>query len=246
MTPSPADLLDRLTALQEELSEQSGRADLAELAGPLMHEFNNYLNTVALQFLILESQVPKNLARDLAALRRQGEQVAGLIRRWHEWGRAPVIRRPVDLNHIVREAVDTLTREQQMGYDTPLVLELADDLPAVAASACDVARLCRFLFRNPIASRSSSIAKALVRTRCFAADSVQLRLERPGLEGEPKSPARLHESVAHAEEPTNSLEWAACKRLVQRLQGKIDVQNDSGKGLLVIVELPALLRNKRN
>src|SRR5262245_1445318 len=46
-------------------------ATLGELAGPVVHEFNNFLNTVSLQLAILEREASPELLADLIEIRRQ-------------------------------------------------------------------------------------------------------------------------------------------------------------------------------
>ena len=53
------------------LARESRLADLGELAGPLIHEVNNYLNNLTLHLALLQQQTPGGLTDDLQSLRRQ-------------------------------------------------------------------------------------------------------------------------------------------------------------------------------
>src|SRR5262245_23239134 len=98
---------------QTDLAHLEWLADLGELAAPVMHEFNNFLNTTILQITILERQAAPEVVADLAELRRQCREVTGVIRRWQQQRHhRPVEPGPVDLNAAVRAAVGRVSAER--------------------------------------------------------------------------------------------------------------------------------------
>jgi hypothetical protein len=58
MNPTSHDPEWEQQQLQEDLAEQLWPALLGELAGPMAHEFNNFLNTVVLEISVLEQRSP--------------------------------------------------------------------------------------------------------------------------------------------------------------------------------------------
>jgi C4-dicarboxylate-specific signal transduction histidine kinase len=239
MIPAMAELLEKLMALQEELADQTRLADLGETAGSLAHEFNNYLNTVGLHLLVLESKVSKDLHADLIRLRQQGSQVAALIHLWQESRRrASAARRPVNLNGAVREALEITRLKQEALEEVPVRLELAADLSPVAGSPAGIKRLCTFLLKNAMMSAGLTKGGVVVRTKMIE-DHVLLEVEDTGSPIEPELLSHVFETAKVSREGTDCLELLACKRLVQRLQGDIQIQNRSGGGVVVTVELEA-------
>src|SRR5213076_3390863 len=90
----------------------AARADLGEMARPLTHDFNNFLNNLLLNLAILEQVGGGDATGSLAKLRRQADRVAALIREFHEGrGRKAAAAGPVDVNQAVRDAAVVVARE---------------------------------------------------------------------------------------------------------------------------------------
>jgi signal transduction histidine kinase len=252
----------RLDALQRELEGQSGLASTGELASPLTHEFNNFLNIVLLHVALLETEIPEKLRSELIELRRQGATMTRLVKQFQQHRRRlQLVPIPVDVNRVVQEAVGALaSRQGNSDHDfiiklppssrieitglsrpasVPLTLALAANLPLVLGSPADVKRLCTFLLTNATAAAGSVGGSVSLQTR-YTDSRVFLRVEDAG---PPISPELLHQvfEPASAGRPdTNTLELAACETLVRRLQGRIRCENRPEGGVAVTVELPRI------
>jgi signal transduction histidine kinase len=224
--------------LEGDLAAQAWLANVGELAGPVSHEFNNFLNTLLLHVAVLETEVPEDLRSDLAEVRRQGTNIAAIIKQFQEYRRR---QRPpeqmVDLNRAVRETVATLRLAPTVPGDAPVHLELASDLSPVLGSPSDLKRLCLFLLTNTVAATAPGCGRVTVRTQ-DATDKVLLQLEDTGPSLGPDQLSQAFELCSTPCQGRNSLELAACKTLVRRLGGVIDVENRSEGGITITVELP--------
>src|SRR5262249_120438 len=92
-------------AAADELAEGDWWADLGEILGPVTHEFNNFLNTLLLQVAVLDLSAPQEDKSELAIIRRQGREVAAVVKQLQQLRR----RRhgepqPADLNQAVSQA----------------------------------------------------------------------------------------------------------------------------------------------
>lgn len=252
----------RLETLQRELAGQAALASTGELASPLTHEFNNFLNIVLLHVALLETEVPEKLRPELIELRRQGATMTRLVKQFQQHRRRlHSVLIPADLNRLVHEAVGIiadrpgspgqaleirLPPSSQIEFtglgrpsSVPLTLELAADLPLVHGSPADLKRLCTFLLTNAAAAAGSAGGSVALGTH-YNDSHVFLRVEDTG---PPISPDALHQvfEPATAGRPeTNSLELAACESLARRLQGRIRCENRLEGGVAVIVELPRI------
>jgi signal transduction histidine kinase len=243
---------------RQELEDQAGLANVAELAGPVAHEVNNFLNALLLQLAVLEQLGPENLRSDLVEIRRQGKALATIVQQWQQYRRRQqAALRPTDLNRILAQALAVCMSDATPGAPAPWAvpqgdstpassppdgvvpvhLVLAPELPPILAPSGDLKRLCAFLLANAAAAAGSQAGRITARTEAVK-DLVRLRLEDTG-------PAVPPEALPHFFEPgpaprpgTNSLELAACGGIVRRLQGRIRAENQP-VGLAVIVELPA-------
>jgi signal transduction histidine kinase len=193
---------------------------LGELAGPLGHEFNNFLNNILLELAILDSRVPESARPRLATLRKYASRLTELVRRFQDFPlpRATEVR-PVALNSIVR---DVALAWEQACESKRLHLELAEDLPLVQAPAADLQRLLFLIFKDAT-GRMANGTSILVRSR-HTGTAVQLSLENAG---QPDPASEEH-----------GLELAACKLIVGRLDGSLHFQPSPDGGITLLVELP--------
>jgi signal transduction histidine kinase len=218
----------------EEAAHQLALADAGELAGPLAHEVNNFLNVVLLQLAILEQTLPA-ASSDLAEVRRQGKQLAELVKQWQRARRLPAAEaRRLDLNEILQHVAANVSG----GSDYAAVrLVLTPRLAPIMAIGTDVQRLCLFLLKNAISAAGQGQAQVCVRTEP-ANGFARLRVEDTGPGLSPESLADFFEPTFTGRPGMDHLEIAACRGIVRRLNGKIYAENLPSGGIAVVVELP--------
>src|ERR1700722_17728386 len=87
-------------------------AMLGELARPLTHECNNFLNNLLLQLALSEKSFPEPLQQEWANIRREGRKLAGLLQQWQRH-RQPCPEGPTkfNLNEVIQEIVDEICSE---------------------------------------------------------------------------------------------------------------------------------------
>jgi hypothetical protein len=235
----------------EELAEVEWLADLGEIVGPVTHEFNNFLNTLLLQVAVLDMSAPEGLKAELATIRRQGREMAAVVKhvqqlRRRRRGEA----RPAELNRALTETVAALATRPAGGESGPrlrradgdtaepgdvvLRLRLGAGLPRAAAGSPDLRRLCRFLVGGT-AWVVAGGGELTVATDVTGA-GLMLRLEVSGAAA--GALARLLEGPL-ASEGTHGLELAACQSLVRRLGGTLRAEPGPNGREAVVVELPA-------
>ena len=233
MRGTQTDLVEKISALEQELAEQIPLADAGTLAGPLMHEINNFLNATTLQLTVLESQVPASMRPDFAGLRRQANETARLVAQLQQYRhQSETTPSLVNLNDIVNAALHHVA---QTADATPQ-LELGTDLPAVYGSIADLKRLCTFLIRNAVFAAATNQAEVTVRTKGHQHHAC-LEVEDSGPSIAPGSLDEIFSPSATVREGTSSLELAACKKLATRLKANLQAKNRPGGGVIVSVEL---------
>jgi signal transduction histidine kinase len=227
------DLERERQALWEELAGQAGMARVGEVAGSMVHEVNNFLNVCQLHVAVLEMEVPESLRPDLKEITRQGAELTALIKhlqRYRQSQQPPL--QAVDFNAAVRAAV--ATQDRQRGAGPAVHLQLAAGLLPVLGSIADLKRLSAFLLANAAAAGADALIVRTQRNAGWAA----LHLEDNGPGIPPDLLPRLFEPEVVCRPGTESLELAACKGLVRRLQGKIHGENRPEGGVVIVVELP--------
>jgi signal transduction histidine kinase len=231
----------RVQALEQEVWSQTAKADVGEVAAPLAHELNNWLNALLLHVAVLEQEVPESCRSELSQVRRQSKQLAELIKEWQQYRQAQHnASEPIDANQIVRDTLSEPTSAGQSaawgaGAAPPVKLALAARLPKVLGSAVDLKRLLRFLLNQtlPIIPAGKT---ATVRTDTAGADVV-LRLEWEGPAGAVEMLTGKLDLSAERE-GRDCLEMVACDTLVRRMQGRLRLEKVAKSGNVIVVELP--------
>jgi signal transduction histidine kinase len=211
-------------------------ADVGELAGPVLHEVNNVLNSLFLHVALLQSAASTDKAGDVTAIRQLRSEVTSLLGQFQQYrqrDRAPPC--PVELNAVLRDAIAGLRREAG-DRGRAIAWSAAADLPPVLGTATDLRRLFTFLLRNALAAGDPG-GDVMVRTEATAA-RVFCRVEDAGPHLPTEALEHYFDPVAPPREGTNGLELAACTALVRRLKGALRCDNTAGGRVAVTVELP--------
>lgn len=229
-----------LAGCRAELAGEQSTADLGCLAQPLAHEFNNFLNNLVLHLAVLEHQLGEAFRPKLVQVRQLGGEAAQLVKRYQQYRqRHTAAARPVDLNALLRDAVQTVMQpdSRRPGASAPQVmLELAPDLPGLLGAAADVRRCCTFLIANAV--RVTESGKVRVRTE-LADQRLLLHIEDEGPSAAADELHQLFELGKTARPGTESLELAACQSIVRRLGGRLRAANRPERGVAVTAEFSA-------
>src|SRR5262245_25506308 len=229
-----------MATTQQEQSHQSRLADQGEIAGVMVHEFNNFLNSALLHVAVLEKQSPPNLQSDLGEIRKQATLMAELIRDWQQYRQGHAgASEAIDLNEAVREAwatdgVGSASQSADASGGLPEMC-LARDLAPIRGVAADLRRLCVFLARN--AQAATRQGTLIVRTE-QSADKIVLRIEDHSANLSPANLAHLFEPHSDSWTGVNALELAACRGLARRLRGKIRAESCAAGGMAIVAEFP--------
>jgi len=204
----------------EEVAYEQLQADIGELAGLVTHEFNDVLNAMLLHVAVLEQSLPRNGRSELLEIRKQGKDIAGLIRQLQRYRQSQRPEdRAVDLNRIISDTVATFPERLQ----ARVVMHLEPELTPVVGNAADIARLLTFLLRNALAASPADAEVEACTSR--TGGSAMLVIEDRGPVLPPDHLSSCFDLYASPREGTNSLELAACKRLARRLQGDLRCEN---------------------
>jgi hypothetical protein len=235
-------------ASADETTDLNWLADVGEIVGPVTHEVNNFLNTLMLQLAVMELTATDAVKAELQGLKRQGKQVAAVVKQMQQYRRRAADQRSAaDVSTAAAAAADLLARAPARGEgrprvrpaasaasdEVPLRLRLTDALPAVPGPAADLRRLCRFL----VCGVSWSVAGGgvILLSTAPAGNGVTLRVEAIGAAC--GSLAGMLEGPVNAEGP-HGLEIAACQSIVRRLGGSMRAE-PTPDGEAIVVELPA-------
>src|SRR6266513_2922876 len=171
----------QLQLQREEMARMSRVSSMGELTASLAHELNQPLtaiasNAAAGRRLLAqgppEARMFEELLADVAAdARRAGDIIHGIH---HFVRKSEGIRRPVNLNEIVRDVL-RLLHSDLLGRGTAVETEFAPSLPAVEAEPVQLQQVLLNLLMNSLeAMQSTPTAKrrVIISTKCEANSSV--------------------------------------------------------------------------
>jgi signal transduction histidine kinase len=198
---------------------------IGELARPLVHEFNNFLNVFLLQISVMELTAA-GPGLDLAVLRTEGKKMANLIRDWqHLIKRKPDHAQKSDLNQTIRDLVARPMIESAVSIEVHLDL---DKEPLwIKGALPEARRLCWLLIHSAwhVRAESAPSERAVrVRTEKRQQQAV-LTIAR---DGPALSTQQLQELFDPIRSVGSGLELAACKSLASRLDGRLHAENHAG------------------
>ena len=164
-------LVEERTVELEQSHQQLRRAErlasIGTLAAGIAHEINNPLGVIMLAAenalsIRDDSESAELLARFLNDIMAHTERCASIVKNLLQFSRPQsAVRRPEDLNLIVRRALDSVAKyASRMGAN--VAMELAEGLPPIAVSRIEIEQVISNLLRNAI--ESTDLAQVVVRT----------------------------------------------------------------------------------
>ncbi|HEY4025208.1 MAG TPA: ATP-binding protein [Candidatus Dormibacteraeota bacterium] len=231
--------MERVNARLEALNRDKGR-----LLSEVSHEFRTALTSIQgfselLRDQDLGPQEVRELARDIngEALRldRLIEDLLDLDRM--ESGAAPLHRQPVEVNPVVTALADRMRRTAP---DHPVVLRLAEGLPAIQAEPDRLTQVFTNLLSNAV--KYSPAGSPIEVSSELIGDRVRVTVR----DGGPGIPAdwleRVFDRYTRLERDSRvegtGLGLPIVRQIVQMHGGSVSAENAAGGGALITVELP--------
>ncbi len=220
-----------------EYRELEQLALVAELARPLVHECNNFLNNLLLQMAISENDFPEAVRADWKRIREDGRGLAYLLKEWQRQRKSSSgCAEKTELNSIMQEIQEDLSTEESPVH---LTVRLAPEPLWLSVSAGEIRRLCRLLLRYAISVFESD------GNSCRA---LEIQSKKTGT----KILFQIHDPSA----ATSALNWAdfdvatgrttllfliaaTCKGLMERHGGSIHVEKPSDGCFVLVLDFPS-------
>jgi PAS domain S-box-containing protein len=241
--------LKELQAAQQQVIQQERLRALGAMASGIAHDFNNALAAI-LGFTELLIYRPENLLNTEKTLRylqmmntaaKDAGNVVNRLREFYRQREEGEVFAPVDLNHLVEEAVSlTQPKWKNQSEAKGIAIQMATELgavPPVIGNAADLREALTNLVFNAVDAMPQG-GTITLRTRT---DNSRIILEvadnGTGMTEEVRSHC-LEPFFTTKGERGTGLGLSMVYGILQRHQGTIDIQSKSGQGTTFILSLP--------
>jgi signal transduction histidine kinase len=232
-------MADRLVMLQEEVKRQERQAMFGRVAAGLVHDLSHPIQNIGNSTRLLmrddldvesRDQFRRTIERELQTLKRFMDDLRHVVKP------KPIERFAMDINGSVAEIAESMraegdrngvTLEAQYGAG-PLVIE---------GDRFALGRVYRNLITNAIQATEPGGRVTIATGR--AGDRVEIRVTDTGSGIPPERLSAIFDDFVTTKRRGLGLGLAISKRIVEQLDGTIDVQSEVGKGTAFTLRFPA-------
>jgi PAS domain S-box-containing protein len=245
---------DELSEAQQVVLQQERLRVLGQMASGIAHDINNAISPVALyteSLLVNESALSERGRAQLQTVQLAIDDVAETVARMRDFYRpsdAGVRRRPVDLNHLVKQVLD-LTRArwrdmpQQAGISIDIALDLGELLSPVFVMEGEIRDAVTNLVLNAVDAMPEGGTLTLRTRRVVLADGVvrvQLEVADTGIGMDTETQRRCLEPFFTTKGQRGSgLGLAMVYGSMQRHGAEITIDSTPGEGTTIRLGFPA-------
>jgi PAS domain S-box-containing protein len=217
-------------------------ATVGQMAAGVAHEVNNPLTSViGYSEMLLAGDLPDAVRSDIEIIHQSAERVSDIVRKLQRFARQnPLDREEVNLNQLIEVIVD-LMRHQLQSSGVRLHLELAAELPEIAANGSQLQQVFINIISNAIESMKSAHQQGnLFISTAITIGSVRIafRDDGPGINadvlGHVFDPFFTTRDVGQG----TGLGLSVCHRIIEEHGGSIGVASTEGAGATFTIEIP--------
>jgi two-component system, NtrC family, sensor kinase len=234
-----------LKKAQNALVHNEKMSSLGQLAASIAHEINNPLAGILtfskLVIRTLEQGAPddatrRDLVRNLALVQRETERCSAIVRNLLDFARdRPVALRELQVNAVVEEALQLIAHQIAIQG-----LTLERDLQPTPQVLADFGQL-----RQAVVNVALNAVEAMgkrgvltVRTRAAADGGVEIVIADTGAGIAAEHLKHVFEPFFTTKEKGTGLGLSVVYGILQRHQGRVDVQSEVGRGTTFVLALP--------
>jgi two-component system sensor histidine kinase AtoS len=232
-------MADRLVTLQEEVKRQERHAMFGRVAAGLVHDLSHPIQNIGNSTRLLlrddldlesREQFRRTIERELQALKRFMEDLRHIVKP------KPIERFAMDVNSSVAEIAESMRGE---GERNGLVVETHYG-PGPLVIEGDIFALGR-VYRNLItnAIQATEPGGRVTITTGRAGDRVEIRVTDTGSGIPADRISAIFDDFVTTKRRGLGLGLAISKRIVEQLNGTIDVQSEVGRGTAFTLRFPA-------
>jgi len=243
-------VLTKLKDTQEDLIQAEKLTSLGQMAASIAHEVNNPLAGVLVYTQLLAKKIagdslPKEKALDyLSKMGSELTRSTRMIRNLLDFARqSPPSLRAIKPNEVIERALSLVAHSAEMQH-IEVLKELSPSLPTVMADFDQLQQVCTNLILNAVQAMPDGGRLTL----CTSADNNQFKIEVQdtgyGISAENMRKLFTPFFTTKGKGKGVGLGLAVGYGIVQRHQGRIEVQSEEGKGATFTIYLPVYHEEK--
>jgi len=229
--------------LQDQLVQSEKMSAIGQLIAGIAHDLNNPLASVVgfADFLLEGPDVPPHLVEPVRVIQQEAERAAAIVRNLLSFARRQDHqRRATDLALLLTATVNLL-RTQMISRRVDVILDVAEDLPAIDADAGQIQQVFVNLVSNAAQAIESAgrAGRVVLRARPWQdGAAVEVSDDGPGMS--PAVAAQVFEPffTTKDEGRGTGLGLSICQGIVREHGGRIQLTTTPGQGATFTVELP--------
>jgi len=232
-------MADRLVELQEEVKKQERQAMFGRLAAGLVHDLSHPIQNIgnSTRLLLREDldaesrdMFRKTIDRELSTLKRFMDDLRNIVKP------KPIEKFALDMNTSVSEIVESMKAEGERQGVT-VHAEYAEGPLTVVGDRFALGRVYRNLITNGIQATAAGGSVTITTGR--QGGFVQVTVSDTGSGIPADRLATIFEEFVTTKRRGLGLGLAICKRIVEQLDGSIDVESEVGVGTTFTMRFPA-------
>jgi len=231
-----------LEKAQTSLIRTEKLASLGQLAAGVAHEINNPLGSITIFAHLILKSLPEDDPRRadvqlvIDEANRTKEIVQGLLSFARETKMRPGA---TNINQILEEVLN-LVVNQSLFHNITIEKTLAENLPSTYADGTQLKQVFLNIILNAAQSMNGNGILFIVTERDADNQHIAIKVRDTGAGIPPEVLGKLFDPFFTTKEKGTGLGLAISYGIIERHQGKIDVETEIGKGSTFIVTLPVL------
>jgi signal transduction histidine kinase len=232
-------MADRLVTLQDEVKRQERQAMFGRVAAGLVHDLSHPIQNIGNSTRLLlrddldlesRDQFRRTIERELEALKRFMDDLRHVVKP------KPIERFAMDINGSVSEIAESMRAEGER-HGLTVDAEYGPGPLVIEGDRFALGRVFRNLMTNAIQATEPGGRVTIATSR--AGDQVQISVTDTGSGIPPDRIAAIFDDFVTTKRRGLGLGLAISKRIVEQLNGTIDVQSEVGRGTAFTLRFPA-------
>jgi two-component system, NtrC family, sensor kinase len=238
---------EELNRAHDQMLRVEKMASIGKLAAIVAHEINNPLAGILTYAKLLKKQFAREhdtkydeAVASLDLIESESRRCGEIIKNLLNFARATSMNHePADLNTVIGRCVRLVQHQLEL-QNIQLHLDLARGLPPVRCDPAQIEQVVLALVMNAIAAMPKGGNLSLRSGKAEGKQQVEIEVQDDGTGIPPELMSQMFEPFFTTKERGHGLGLglAISRMIVERHQGRIDVQSELGRGTLFTITLP--------